>query len=215
MSDDLAALTRQLGVCELQEQRLLRAVQLATSSRDQETEQLDQCKQNLVEAEQSTAEDMLDICRTLSARSEAIYDTITKHQDNIQRLNMELNATTLKKIALTNTIQSHDAASHTNPLTPDSEDDKLRNDPVKVRAQALDGDNNISVPPLADEGHRRGGTAQHADNIDDLSAIAVPPTPLGGGGMLEPEPALLAEETLDLHELEPDEHHLSSTTNRF
>ena len=40
MSDDLAALTRQLGVCELQEQRLLHAVQLATSSRDQETEQL-------------------------------------------------------------------------------------------------------------------------------------------------------------------------------
>ena len=76
MSDDLAALTRQLGVCELQEQRLLRAVQLATSSRDQETEQLDQCKQNLVEAEQSTAEDMLDICRTLSARSETIYDTM-------------------------------------------------------------------------------------------------------------------------------------------
>ena len=34
MSDDLAALTRQLGVCELQEQRLLRVVQLATSSRD-------------------------------------------------------------------------------------------------------------------------------------------------------------------------------------
>ena len=73
MSDDLSALTRQLGVCELQEQRLLRAVQLATSSRDQETVQLDQCKQNLAEAEQSTAEDMLDICRTLSARSETIY----------------------------------------------------------------------------------------------------------------------------------------------
>ena len=113
MSDDLAALTRQLEVCELKEQRLLRAVQLATSSRDQETVQLDQCKQQLVEAEQSTAEYMLDICRTLSARSEAIYDTITKHQDNVQRLNMELNAATLNKIALTNTIQSHDAA-----LTP-------------------------------------------------------------------------------------------------
>ena len=131
MSDDLAALTRQLGVCELQEQRLLRAVQLATSSRDQETVQLDQCKQQLAKAEQSTAEDMLDICRTLSARSEAIYDTITKHQENIQRLKMEINATTLNKIALTNTIQSHDAASCTNPLTPDV-DDKLRNDPVKV-----------------------------------------------------------------------------------
>ena len=44
MSDDLSVLTRQLGVCELQEQRLLRAVKLATSSRDQETVQLDQCK---------------------------------------------------------------------------------------------------------------------------------------------------------------------------
>ena len=58
MSDDLSVLTRQLGVCELQEKRLLRAVQLATSSRDQETVQLDQCKQQLAEAEQSTAEDM-------------------------------------------------------------------------------------------------------------------------------------------------------------
>ena len=62
MSDDRAVLLRQLEVCELKEQRLLRAVQLATSSRDHETVQLDQCKQQLVEAEQSTAEDMLDLC---------------------------------------------------------------------------------------------------------------------------------------------------------
>ena len=178
MSDDHADALRQLEVCELKKQRLLRAVQLATSSRDMETMQLDQCKQQLVEAEQSTAEDMLDLCRTLSSRSEAIHNTITKHQDDIQRLNVEINAATLNKIALTNTIQSHDAASHTNPLTPDV-DVKPRNDLVKVRAQALDGDNNISVPPLADEGHQRGGTVQHTDNISSRN--------LGGSGSTSPE----------------------------
>ena len=77
MSDDRAALIRQLEVCELKEQRLLCAMQLATSSRDQETVQLDQCKQQLAEAEQSTAEDMLDLCHTLSSRSETIHDTIS------------------------------------------------------------------------------------------------------------------------------------------
>ena len=101
MSDNHAALIRQLEVCGLKEQRLLRAVQLATSSRDQETVQLDQCKQQLAEAEQSTAENMLDLCRTLSSRSETIHDTIAKHQDEIQRLNVEINATTLNRIALT------------------------------------------------------------------------------------------------------------------
>ena len=105
MSDDHAALLRQLEVCELKEQRLIRAVQLASSSRDQETVQLDQCKQQLVEAEQSTAEDMLDLCRTLSSRSEAIHNTITKHQDDIQRLTVEISAAALNMIALTNTIQ--------------------------------------------------------------------------------------------------------------
>ena len=93
-------------------------------------------------------------------------------------------------------------------------DDKLREDLVKIGAQALDGDNNITVPPLAEEGHQRGGTAQHTGGIDDISAIAVPTTPHGGGGMLEPEPALLAKETLDLHELEPAEQHICSTSSK-
>ena len=59
MSDDHADALRQLEVCELKKQRLLRAVQLATSSYDMETVQLYQCKQQLAEAEQSAAEDML------------------------------------------------------------------------------------------------------------------------------------------------------------
>ena len=50
MFDDHADALRQLEVCELKEQRLLRAVQLATSSHDMETVQLDQCKQQLAEA---------------------------------------------------------------------------------------------------------------------------------------------------------------------
>ena len=66
MSDDHADALRQLEVCELKKQRLLRAVQLATSSYDMETVQLDQCKQQLAKAEQSTAEDILVLCRTLS-----------------------------------------------------------------------------------------------------------------------------------------------------
>jgi hypothetical protein len=154
MSDDRAVLLRQLEVCELKEQHLLRAVQLATSSRDQEMVQLDQCKQQLVEAEQSTARDMLDLCRTLSSRSEAIHTTIAQRQDEIQRLNMELNTTTLNKIALTNTIQSQDATSYTNPLTTEV-DDKLREDLVKIGAQALDGNNNINVPLVVHPAYRR------------------------------------------------------------
>jgi len=199
---------RQLEVCELKEQRLLRAVQLATSSRDMETVQLDQCKQQLAEAEQSTAEDMLVLCRTLSTRSEEIHTTIAQRQDEIQRLNSELNTTTLNKISLTNAIWSRDATSHTNPLTTEGEDGQLREDLVKIGAQALDGNSNnnnynLTVPPLAEDGHQRGGTVQHTGGIDDISAIAVPSTLLGGGGLLEPEPALLAEDTLELPELEP------------
>ena len=111
MSDDHADALRQLEVYELKEQRLLHAVQLATSSRDMETVQLDQCKQQLAEAEQSTDGDMLVLCRTLSTRSEEIHTTIAQRQDEIQRLNSELNTTMLNKISLTNTIQSHDATS--------------------------------------------------------------------------------------------------------
>ena len=136
MSDDHADALRQLEVCELKEQRLLHAVQLATSSRDMETVQLDQCKQQLAEAEQSTAEDMLVLCRTLSTRSEEIHTTIAQRQDEIQRLNSELNTTTLNKISLTNTIRSRDATSHTNPLTTEGEDGQLREDLVKIGAQA-------------------------------------------------------------------------------
>ena len=85
-----------------------------------ETVQLDQCKQQLAEAEQSTARDMLVLCRTLSTRSEEIHTTIVQRQDEIQRLNSELNTTMLNKISLTNTIRS-DATSHTNPLTTEGD----------------------------------------------------------------------------------------------
>ena len=96
-------------------------------------------------------------------------------------MNSELNTTTLNKISLTNTIRSRDATSHTNPLTTEKEDGQLREDLVKIGAQALDGNSNnnnynLTVPPLADDGHQRSGTVQHTGGIDDISAIAVPST---------------------------------------
>ena len=96
------------------------------------------CSEQVAEVEKSGAADMIDQLDQLSAQEETLDSDIRRTQDTIMDLRRRLHDACMSSIAATTASQHHEAASAGSSLTPSSEGEKLRADPVKVDTQALE-----------------------------------------------------------------------------
>ena len=89
---------------------------------------------------------MIGQLELLSAQEETLDSDIWRTQDTIMDLRRRLHDARMGTIAATTASQHHEAASTGSSLTPSSEDEKLRADPVKVDTQALDETDTQQTP---------------------------------------------------------------------
>ena len=138
MSTPAASAAAQLRLCQLQERRLQRQLDSSESVLAQQQERLQMCGEQVAEVEKSGAADMIDQLDQLSAQEETLDSDIRRTQDTIMDLRRRLHDARMGTIAATTASQHHEAASTGSSLTPSSEGEKLRADPVKVDTQALE-----------------------------------------------------------------------------
>ena len=137
MSTPADSAAAQLRLCQLQERRLQRQLDSSESVLAQQQERLQMCGEQVAEVEKSGAADMIDQLDQLNAQEETLDSDIRRTQDTIMDLRRRLHDARMSTIAATTASQHHEAASTGSSLTPSSEGEKLRADPVKVDTQAL------------------------------------------------------------------------------
>ena len=104
------------------------------------------CSEQVAEVEKSGAADMIDQIDLLNAQEETTDSDIRGTQDTIMGLRRQLHFAHMSTIAATTALQHPEAASTGSSLTPSSEGEKLRADPVKVDTQ-VPGNAEYTEPP--------------------------------------------------------------------
>ena len=105
---------------------------------------------------------MIDQIDQLNAQEETVDLDIRRTQDTIMGLRRLLHDAHMSTIAATTALQHHEAVSTGSSLTPSSEDEKLRADPVKVNTQALEDADNYQTPTAEPEPEATAGTVSDA-----------------------------------------------------